>query len=280
MRINRALRAGIGAVALALAVASTAACGGGSDKSATENAKDGKLTIGIKFDQPGLGLRNKDGSYSGFDVEVAKYVAGKLGVQPDQITFKEAPSAQRETLIENGQVDLVVATYSINDKRKEKVDFAGPYFVAGQSLLVKADNTTITGPESLTGGKKLCSVKGSTPAQNVKDKYANDVQLQEYDTYSLCVEALRSGSVDAVTTDDIILAGFAAQSPGQLKVVGKPFTTENYGIGLKKGDQETRDAVNDAIEAMIADGSWAAALNQTFGATGYQIPAPPTVNRY
>ncbi|UGT63527.1 glutamate ABC transporter substrate-binding protein [Nocardia asteroides] len=280
MRINRALRTGIGAVALALAVASTAACGGGSDKSAVANAKDGKLTIGIKFDQPGLGLRNKDGSYSGFDVEVAKYVAGKLGVQPDQITFKESPSAQRETLIENGQVDLVIATYSINDKRKEKIDFAGPYFVAGQSLLVKADNTTITGPESLTGGKKLCSVKGSTPAQNVKDKYANDVQLQEYDTYSLCVEALRSGSVDAVTTDDIILAGFAAQSPGQLKVVGKPFTTENYGVGLKKGDQETRDAVNDAIEAMIADGSWANALNQTFGATGYQIPSPPTVNRY
>lgn len=280
MTINRALRAGIGAVALALAVATTAACGGGDDKTAVQNAQDGKLTIGIKFDQPGLGLREKDGTYTGFDVEVAEYVAGKLGVSPENITFKEAPSAQRETLIENGQVDFIVATYSITDKRKEKVDFAGPYFVAGQSLLVKADNTDITGPESLTGGKKLCSVKGSTPAQNVKDKYAADVQLQEYDTYSLCVEALRSGSVDAVTTDDIILAGYAAQSPGQLKVVGQPFTTENYGIGLKKGDQESRDAINDAIEAMIADGSWARALTETVGQSGYQIPAPPQVNRY
>ncbi|WP_068062781.1 glutamate ABC transporter substrate-binding protein [Nocardia xishanensis] len=277
MRINRALRLGLGALALALAAT---ACGGGNEGSALDHAKDGKLTVGIKFDQPGLGLRNKDGSYSGFDVEVAKYVAGKLGVQPESITFKEAPSAQRETLIENGQVDLVVATYSITDKRKEKVDFAGPYYVAGQSLLVKADNTDITGVESLNGNKKLCSVKGSTPAQNVKEKYAKDVQLQEFDTYSLCVEALRNGSVDAVTTDDIILAGFAAQSPGQLKVVGKPFTTENYGIGLKKGDKETRDKVNDAIEAMIADGSWAKALQQTVGGAGFTPSPAPQVNRY
>ncbi|WP_216907264.1 glutamate ABC transporter substrate-binding protein [Nocardia noduli] len=277
MRINRALRFGVGAIALALAVS---ACGGGDDKSGLENAKDGKLTVGIKFDQPGLGLRNKDGSFSGFDVEVAKYVAGKLGVKPENIEFKESPSAQRETLIENGQVDFVVATYSITDKRKEKVDFAGPYFVAGQSLLVKADNTDITGAESLTGNKKLCSVKGSTPAQNVKDKYAKDVQLQEFDTYSLCVEALRNGSVDAVTTDDIILAGFAAQSPGQLKVVGKPFTTENYGIGVKKGDTEIRGQINDAIEAMIADGSWSKAFATTVGSSGYPAPQPPTVNRY
>ncbi|WP_433733337.1 glutamate ABC transporter substrate-binding protein [Nocardia sp. CA-129566] len=277
MRINRALRLGIGAVALTLA-ASTAACGGGSDKTALDHAKDGKLTVGIKFDQPGLGLRNKDGSYSGFDVEVAKYVAGKLGVKPENITFKESPSGQRETLIENGQVDYIVATYSINDKRKEKVDFAGPYYVAGQSLLVKADNNSINGPNDLKG-KKVCSVKGSTPAQNIEKNYP-DTQLQTNDTYSLCLEGLQAGSYDAVTTDDIILAGYAAQSAGTFKVVGKPFTTENYGIGLKKGDKELRDKVNDAIEAMIADGSWKKAFDSTVGASGYQAPTPPTVNRY
>ncbi|WP_433684018.1 glutamate ABC transporter substrate-binding protein [Nocardia sp. CA-119907] len=277
MRINRALRLGIGAVALTLA-ASTAACGGGSDKTALDHAKDGKLTVGIKFDQPGLGLRNKDGSYSGFDVEVAKYVAGKLGVKPENITFKESPSGQRETLIENGQVDYIVATYSINDKRKEKVDFAGPYYVAGQSLLVKADNNSINGPDDLKG-KKVCSVKGSTPAQNIEKNYP-DTQLQTNDTYSLCLEGLQAGSYDAVTTDDIILAGYAAQSAGTFKVVGKPFTTENYGIGLKKGDKELRDKVNDAIEAMIADGSWKKAFDSTVGASGYQAPTPPTVNRY
>ncbi|WP_280247779.1 glutamate ABC transporter substrate-binding protein [Nocardia abscessus] len=277
MRINRALRIGVGAVALTLAATATA-CGGGDDKSALDHAKDGKLTVGIKFDQPGLGLRNKDGSYSGFDVEVAKYVAGKLGVQPDQITFKEAPSPQRETLIENGQVDYIVATYSINDKRKEKIDFAGPYYVAGQSLLVRADNTDINGPDNLKG-KKVCSVKGSTPAQNIEKNFP-DTQLQTNDTYSLCLEGLRAGSWDAVTTDDIILAGYAAQSSGAFKVVGKPFTTENYGIGSKKGDKELRDKINDAIEAMIADGSWKKAFDSTVGASGYQAPQPPTVNRY
>lgn len=278
MRINRALRIGVGAIALTLAAATATACGGGGDKSALDNAKDGKLTIGIKFDQPGLGLRNKDGSYSGFDIEVAKYVAGKLGVQPDQITFKEAPSPQRETLIENGQVDYIVATYSINDKRKDKVDFAGPYYIAGQSLLVRADNADINGPDNLKG-KKVCSVKGSTPAQNIEKNFP-DTQLQTNDTYSLCLEGLRAGSWDAVTTDDIILAGYAAQSSGAFKVVGKPFTTENYGIGLKKGDKELRDKINDAIEAMIADGSWKKAFDSTVGVSGYQAPPPPTVNRY
>ncbi|AQA24189.1 bacterial extracellular solute-binding, 3 family protein [Rhodococcus sp. MTM3W5.2] len=145
---------------------------------------------------------------------------------------------------------------------------------------MRSDNTDITGPESLTGGKKLCSVTGSTPAQKVKDNYAKDVQLQEFDTYSACVEALRNGAVDAVTTDAVILAGYAAQYPGQLKVVGQPFTTENYGIGLAKGDTETRNKINDAIEAMIADGSWQAALEKNVGPSGYPIPAPPTVDRY
>ncbi|GAB2723795.1 glutamate ABC transporter substrate-binding protein [Nocardia thraciensis] len=277
MRITRALQFGIGALAVAIVAAG---CGGGSSKTASEHAADGKLTIGIKYDQPGMGLRTKDGTFSGFDVDVAKYVAGKMGVSEDKITFKEAPTPQRETLIQNGQVDFVVGTYSITDQRKEKVDFGGPYYIAGQGLLVRADNTSITGPESLTGGKKLCSVKGSTPAQNIQKKYANDVQLQEYDTYALCVEALKSNAVDALTTDDIILAGFAAQNPGQLKLVGKPFTTEKYGIGVKKGDTESRGKINDAIEAMVNDGSWKAAIDKNFAGTGFEPAAPPQVDRY
>ncbi|MGW5438067.1 glutamate ABC transporter substrate-binding protein [Nocardia asteroides] len=278
MRINRAMRVGIGTAALALAATLTAGCGGGDEGSVLDHAQDGKLTVGIKFDQPGLGLRNTDGTYSGFDVEVAKYVGDKLGVKPENITFKEAPSAQRETLLENGQVDYVVATYSITDKRKEKVDFAGPYYVAGQDLLVRADNTDITGPDSLAG-KKVCSVKGSTPAQTIKDKYPQ-AQLQTYDTYSLCIEALRGGAMDAVTTDNVILAGYAAQSPGTYKLVNKPFTTEKYGIGIKKGETEGRTKINDAIEAMIADGSWKAALEKSFAGTGFAIPQPPAVDRY
>ncbi|SDP12279.1 amino acid ABC transporter substrate-binding protein, PAAT family [Nakamurella panacisegetis] len=255
---------------------SSASAGTGTASKVLADAKTAKLVIGIKFDQPGLALKNPDGSFGGFDVEVAKYVAKQLGVEASGITFKESKSAEREGLIERGEVDFIVATYSITDTRKQKVDFAGPYFVAHQDLLVKADNTDITGPEAMKG-KILCSVTGSTSAQKVKDKYAADVALQEYGTYAECVEALKTGVVDAVTTDDVILAGFAAQSPGEFKVVGSGFSDENYGIGLKKGDTAGTAAINSAIKKMIADGSWKKALESTVGPSGYKIPAAPTV---
>lgn len=247
-----------------------AACGGGDDSK--------KVTVGIKYDQPGLGLKNPDGTFSGFDVDVATYVAGQLGYKPEDIEFKEAPSGQRENLIQNGQVDYIVATYSITDARKEKVDFAGPYLITGQSLLVKADNTDITGPESLQNNKKLCSVSGSTPAQRIKDKYPG-VQLQQYDTYSACVEALKTGAIDAVTTDEVILAGYAAQSPGTFKIVGKPFSEERYGIGLKKGDTDLRTKINAAITKMESDGAWKTAFDKNLGPAGITAPAPPTVDK-
>ena len=239
------------------------------------NAKAGKLTVGIKYDQPGLGLKKPDGTFAGFDVDVARYVAKALGVEESGVTLVETKSAEREDKIGKGEVDFIVATYSITDTRKEKVNFAGPYFVAHQDLLVKADNTDITGPDAMNG-KILCSVTGSTSAQKVKDKFAADVALQEFGTYSECVEQLKAGVVDAVTTDDVILAGFAAQSPGQFKVVGKGFSDENYGIGLMKGDTEGTAAIDAAIAKMIEDGSWKKSLETNVGPSGYQIPEPPT----
>jgi glutamate transport system substrate-binding protein len=261
------------AAVLALAVAlplSVTACGGGS------GGDDGKIVIGTKFDQPGLGLKNPDGTMSGFDVDVATYVAKELGYTPDKIEWKESPSAQRETLIQNGQVTFIAATYSITDARKEKVSFVGPYLVTGQSLLIKADNTEITGADSLQNNKKLCSVSGSTPAQRVKDKYPG-VQLQQYDTYSACVEALKNGAIDAVTTDEVILAGYAAQTPGTFKIVGQPFSEENYGVGLKKDDTNLQTKISGAITKMESDGSWQAAFEKNLGPAGIATPAPPTL---
>jgi glutamate transport system substrate-binding protein len=263
------------AAALALAVAlplSVTACGGGS------GGDDGKIVIGTKFDQPGLGLKNPDGSMSGFDVDVATYVAKELGYTPDKIEWKESPSAQRETLIQNDQVKFIAATYSITDPRKEKVAFVGPYLVTGQSLLVKADNTDITGADSLQNNKKLCSVSGSTPAQRIKDKYPG-VQLQQYDTYSACIEALKNGAIDAVTTDEVILAGYAAQSPGTFKIVGQPFSEENYGIGLKKGDTDLQTKISGAIAKMESDGSWKAAFEKNLGPAGIATPTPPPLDK-
>lgn len=270
----------IGTVAavVALALAATA-CGSSEPRDVLADAAAGHLTIGTKFDQPGLALREPDKTMTGFDIEVAKYIANYLGVPESGITWREAPSAQRETLIKNGEVDYVVGTYSITDNRKKVVDFAGPYFVAGQSLLVRADDDSITGPESLENGKKLCSVSGSTPAQKIKKSYPN-VQLQQFDSYSSCVEALHRGKVDALTTDDIILAGYAAQYPGEFTLAGTPFTTELYGVGLPKGQAAARMRINDAIEDMIATGAWQQALEKTMGDSGMTFPPPPTVNRY
>ena len=262
MRTRQAKAGLLPAVGLVAALG-LAACGGGSSTGGSGDG-DGGIKIGIKFDQPGMGL--KDGSkYTGFDVDVAKYVAKKLGHEESAITFVEAPSAQRETLIQTGQVDLIVGTYSITDARKEKVSFAGPYFIAGQDLLIRADDTSITGPETLSG-KKLCSVKGSTSAAKVKESYPA-VQLQEYDTYSKCVEALVGTAVDALTTDNTILAGYAAQPAyaGKLKVVGTTFSTENYGVGLKKGDTDMCTKVTDALKTFISDGSWEKAVQTNLG---------------
>ena len=244
-----------------------AGCGGGGDK----------ITIGTKFDQPGLAVKKPDGTMAGFDVDVATYVAGQLGYNPDQIDWKEAPSGQRETLIQNGQVDYIVATYSITDARKQKVAFAGPYLDTGQSLLVRADTTDISGPESLANGKKLCSVSGSTPAQRIKDKYPG-VQLQQYDTYSACVEALRNGAIDAVSTDEVILAGFAAQSPGTFKIIGKPFSVEHYGIGLQRENLDLRAKINEAILKMQRDGEWKDAFDRNLGPAGISAPPPPPLD--
>jgi glutamate transport system substrate-binding protein len=266
------------AVAVTLALTATA-CGGSDTKdSGTTGSGDGKgkIVIGIKFDQPGLGLKTPDGKFTGFDVDVATYVAKELGYQPDQIEFKQAVSAERENLIANGDVKLVVATYTINDKRKQRVDFAGPYFLAHQDLLVRADDTSITKAEDLNK-KKLCSVTGSTSAQNVKTKLAPEADLQEFPGYSECLTGLENKAVDALTTDNSILAGYAAQekNKGKFKLVGLSLSNEPYGIGLKKGDKDLQTKVNAALKKMVEDGSWQKAVDANLGPAGYKAePAP------
>ena len=241
----------------------------------------GEITIGTKFDQPGFGLLNpQTSSPEGFDVEVAKIVAAELGIAEDGITWIETVSANREPFIQNGQVDMVVATYTINDARKQVVDFAGPYYVAGQDIMVASGNPEgIAGPEDLAG-KTVCSVEGSTPAQRIRDEYP-EAQLTTYDVYSKCADDLRNGNVQAVTTDNVILTGLVAGSDGAFELVGNPFTEEPYGIGLALGDTEFRNWINDTLEAAYEDGRWADAWDRTAGAiTGEPAPEPPPVDRY
>ena len=265
------------ALVLALAVTATA-CGSG-DSSDSSSGGGKKIKIGIKFDQPGLGLKKPDGSYSGFDVDVATYVAKALGYKADQIEWVETKSADRENALQRGDVKFIAATYSITDERKQKVDFAGPYLLAHQDLLVKKDATIAKGTD--LNGKKLCSVTGSTSAQNVKDTIAPKANLRNLSGYSECIAGLQSGAVDAVTTDDSILAGFAAQDKykGQFKLAGLKLSNENYGIGVKKGDTATVDKINEALKKMVSDGSWQKAVDADFGPADYKNePAPQIGN--
>ncbi|MEV7246098.1 glutamate ABC transporter substrate-binding protein [Streptomyces sp. NPDC093248] len=263
------------AAVLALTVGATA-CGGNSD-SGSGGGK--KIKIGIKFDQPGLGLKEPSGSFSGFDVDVATYVAKELGYKPNEIQWVETKSADRENALARGDVKFIAATYSITDERKQKVDFAGPYLLAHQDLLLKKDSKISKGTD--LNGKKLCSVTGSTSAQNVHDTIAPKAQLKEYSGYSECIAALQSGAVDAVTTDDSILAGFAAQDKyqGQFKLAGLKLSNENYGVGIKKGDTDSASKINKALEKMVSDGSWQKAVDKNFGPANYKNEQAPKIGQ-
>ncbi|GIG38509.1 glutamate ABC transporter substrate-binding protein [Cellulomonas phragmiteti] len=239
-------------------------------------AEAGSITIGTKFDQPLFGLVGPNGVPVGFDVEIGTLIAEKLGIAAEDIEWVETISSNREAFIQNGQVDMVVATYTINDTRKEVISFAGPYYLAGQSILTLASNTDIQGPEDLAG-KNVCTASGSTPEANLLENYP-EANVQALGAYSDCIEPLRNGQVDAISTDNVILAGFADQYD-DLEVRGDPFTEEPYGIGLALDDTDFRMWINDVLEEAFEDGTWTEAWESTAG-TVLPTPEPPTVDRY
>jgi glutamate transport system substrate-binding protein len=234
-----------------------------------------KITIGTKFDQPLFGLKGLSGEPEGFDVEIAKIIVDELGIPAGSITWIETPSGVREEKIQQGAVDMVAATYTINAARKERVSFAGPYYVAGQDLMVKKENSTITGPDSLKAAKvKVCSVSGSTPAERVKP-YIDASQLVLFDVYSKCADALRNDGVAVVTTDNVILLGLIDKSEGAYKLVGKPFTQEPYGLGIKKGDVKFCEFIDATLQKAVTDGRYRAAWEKTAGKVAGAAPAMP-----
>jgi glutamate transport system substrate-binding protein len=240
------------------------------------------ITIGTKWDQPGFGQVDLAGVPQGFDVEIGKIIAQELGIPVENIEWVETISRVREEYIETDRVDIVIATYTINDARKERIDFAGPYYVAGQQIMTRKGDDSITGPEDFEDGtKKVCSVTGSTPSQNILQYLADPgQQLALFDSYDLCLDPLRNGDVDAVTTDNVILLGYVAKSPDDFQLVGTKFTEEPYGIGLKKGDDDFRDFINDVLEKIAADGRYAQAWTSTAGEFDPTVPEMPEVNRY
>ena len=229
--------------------------------------------IGVKEDQPNLGyLDVTTGERSGFDIEIARWIAASLGFEEGDITYEPIASANREQALVNGDIDYYVGTYSITDSRKEQIDFAGPYFVTGQGFLVSADSEmTEVNDVSDFNGMTVCSATGSTPIQNIKDNYP-EIKTAEYDIYSQCVEDLLSGKVDAVTTDAAILIGYAAQNPDELKVLDGLFTEERYGVGIPKGDT----ALQEHINTLFTEGgdTWQAIFDATLGQSGISVEQP------
>lgn len=234
----------------------------------------GTLTVGTKYDQPLFGV-NEPGGVVGFDAEIARYIAAELGME---VEFQEAVSANREPFLQNGTVDMVVATYTINDERDELVDFAGPYYVAGQDIMVATGNPKgITGIDDLnTGDIATCTVEGSTSLDNLNEM-APDANVTTFDAYSKCADAMGQGRVDAVTTDNVILLGLAAESDGAYELVENPFTEEPYGIGVPEGS-DLRCQINAILQEMYDDGTWAQIYQDTVGAVATETPDPPALN--
>lgn len=238
----------------------------------------GSIRIGTKYDQPGFGLLGLGDEPEGFDVEIGKIIAGAMGIAPDRIEWVETPSDVREQVIEDGDVDLVVATYTINDERKQRVTFAGPYYVVGQSLMVAADNDTIEGPEDLKENPDatVCSATGTAPADNIEQFLVSKDQLVLFDVYEKCADALRTGQVDVVTTDNAILAGFVSESEDEFKLVGEPFTEEPWGIGVAKGDVAFCEFINDTLaenEDAYTE-AWDSTAGQIEGTQDPELPEP------
>ena len=244
-------------------------------------AEAGTIRIGTRFDQPLFGLAGADGVPTGFDVEMGRIVAAELGIAPERIEWVETTSQNREPFLQNGTVDLVVANYTINDARKEVIDFAGPYYVAGQSLLVPAGNpaglhTDIDRLAESLEGLTVCATIGSTPNEKIREFTSNVLNV---DKTTDCIEPLRTGQADAMTTDNAILAGISAQNPGEFEVIPGAFTEEPYGIGLAHGNEEFRNWINDVLEASYEDGRWQAAWEATIG-DELEMPEPPKPERY
>jgi glutamate transport system substrate-binding protein len=281
--------------AAAITALALAACGSGtSSPPATTVAKPsfpagttmarlaqaGKITVGTKFDQPGFGLQGLDGRPSGFDVEIAKLIAASLGIPADKITYVESPARVREEYLEQGKADLMAATYTINARRRERVGFAGPYYIAGQDMMVATADTSITGPESLEArpAAKVCSVTGSTPAERIRSYLADPAQLVLFDVYSKCAGALRTGQVRAITSDNVILLGLVSTSQGRFKLVGNAFSAEPYGIGIRKGDTAFCTFIDDVLRKAVASGAYEKAWNDTAGKVkGSQTPDLPAL---
>jgi ABC-type amino acid transport substrate-binding protein len=231
----------------------------------------GEIAIGVKFDVPPFGFKNPESNQvEGFDVDLGKAVAEKLGVKPK---FIEAISDNRIPFLQDGTADLILSTMTINAERAQEIDFSEPYYIASGRILTKTDSP-IQGLEDLTGNR-VCTALGSTYEETIREQ-APKADLKLVDSYSECLELIQNEAVDAVSTDDVILTGMIIQDD-TLHLVGDELTTEPYGAGIKKGETELADFVNGVFEEVKQDGRWQEIYDKWVGQYVDQQQEPPTM---
>jgi ABC-type amino acid transport substrate-binding protein len=231
----------------------------------------GEITVGVKFDVPPFGFKNpQTGDVEGFDVDVGRAVADELGVKPK---FIEAISDNRIPFLQQGTVDLILSTMTINAERDQEIDFSEPYYVARGSILVPKDSP-IKGIDDLAG-RRVCTALGSTYEATLREK-APKSERKLVDSYSECFELIQNKAVHAISTDDVILAGMIIQDPN-LKLVGGALTTEPYGAGIKEGDMEFQRFVSGVIAKMKSDRRWARLYDKWVGRYTKKHQSPPTI---
>ncbi|KGR77057.1 transporter substrate-binding domain-containing protein [Ureibacillus sinduriensis] len=251
---------------LILSVFALAACGGSDEDSGDDaSSSEGKSTLetlkandkivwGVKNDTKLFGLKNpSNGEIEGFDVDMAKAITEIILGDASKVEFKEVTSKTRIPMLNNGEIDAIIATMTITEERKQEVDFSDVYFEAGQSLLVEK-GSDIQSIDDITADTKVIAVKGSTSAINIREK-APDAQVLEFENYAEAFTALKAGQGDTLTTDNAILYGMASED-SNFELVGDIFTDEPYGIAMKKGSDDFVQAVNDALAELKENGKY------------------------
>lgn len=223
----------------------------------------GKLIVGVKYDTNLFGLKDPaTGEVNGFDVDIAKAIAKKIFGDETKIELKSVVSKTRIPMLQQGDIDAIIATMTITEERSKEVLFTDPYFDAGQSLLVKK-GSPIQSIEDVKSGVRVISVKGSTSAKRIQEMAPNATLLQ-FDNYQNAFMALKSGKGDVLTTDNVILLGMSKEDPNYV-VVGENFSDEPYGIAVRKGDVEFANFINGVLKEMKSDGSYDAIYEKWLG---------------
>jgi ABC-type amino acid transport substrate-binding protein len=238
-------------------------CAGGEDP--TILGKE-TLVAGVRPDLPGIGFKRPDGTFEGLDVDVSRYLASRMG---KKVRFVPALAQDREKLLRNGDVDMVL-TFWLEPEWKQRLAFAGPYLLSYQDILVRNREKKVRGVRDLKG-RRICAVTGSGAAEAVTVERQVPAVPVAARSYAECMAMLGDGRIDAITTNDTILAGLKARQGAGFRLLNSRFGERRTGIAIRRGDPDGCEALNKAITQMYQDGTMATLMRKWFGTSGLDL---------